>query len=367
MIALRQLGDVLLMTPVLHSLRLAYPLAKIDVLVYDSTAAMLAGNPDIDALITTSQRPKFEEVTRLVLRLWRRYDLAISTQTGDRPIMYAYLAAKLRIGPVPPNTDKGLWKRKLLQRWVEFDDENTHTVLQNLKLLTLIGIPQHTRLIPPQITYSGPLIERWPFLSANNAYVVLHPHPMWAYKRWTVAAWQAVARRIVQQGDLQLVVSGGGALTELEYVRQVVTDIPEAINLAGQLSLAELSYVLAKAQLFIGPDTGITHLAAAAGVPTIALFGPTNPVKWAPWPHNYGLKTNPFVKLGTQQVNNITLIQGQSDKNCVPCHQEGCDRHQFSQSACLTTLAPETVIAYIDRLFPLPPDDTDESVAEEIA
>ncbi len=84
-IAMQYLGDVLLTTPLLHSLRLAYPDAQMDVLVYSNTAAMLEGNPDISHIITTPNRPKLADYRQLFKQLFRRYDLAIVTQTGDRP------------------------------------------------------------------------------------------------------------------------------------------------------------------------------------------------------------------------------------------------------------------------------------------
>jgi heptosyltransferase-3 len=93
--------------------------------------------------------------------------------------------------------------------------------------------------------------------------------------------------------------------------------------------------------LYIGPDTGITHLAAATNVPVIALYGPTNPVKWTPWPYGFEQSVNPFEKIGSQTVNNVFLLQG--EKPCVPCHLEGCDRHQKSRSACLDELSSERV------------------------
>ena len=54
--------------------------------------------------------------------------------------------------------------------------------------------------------------------------------------------------------------------------------------------------IIAQAKLYIGPDTGITHLAAATGIPVIALYGPTNPVKWAPWPSGYKQNITLFIK-----------------------------------------------------------------------
>ena len=339
---MRFLGDVLLTTPLIHSLKLAYPEAQVDVLVYANTVAMLEGNPDIYQILTTVNRPKFADYRRLLPQLFRRYDLAMVTQSGDRPFLYGLLAASNRIAVVPEKNTTGWWKRYFVQHWLEFDD-NTHTVLQHLKLLDALNVKKNFVLIPPQCNDTKQLFEQYPFLASNNDYVVLHPHPQWTYKQWTSNAWIELGDYLHDIG-LSLVLSCGPAQQELDYVTAIHNQLPEGtVNLAGQVSLAELAAIISKAKLYIGPDTGITHLAAATGIPVIALFGPTNPLKWAPFPVNYQLDVNPFVKIGDQQVNNVCLIQGAGD--CVPCDLEGCDGHRLSHSDCLSHLPVNKVKA----------------------
>lgn len=340
-IAMRYLGDVLLTTPLIHSLKQAYPDARLDVLVYRNTAGMLEGNPDIHHIITTPNRPKFADYRHLLCQLFRRYDLAIVTQTGDRPFLYTLLAAPLRIAVVPPKYTSGHWKRFFIQRWIEFDDSNTHTVLQHLKLLDLINVPRDFSLVPPKTDNIQQLKKQFPFLSDVAGYAVLHPHPQWTYKQWTVEGWIEVGEYLCKLG-LKLILSSGPAKAEIDYVGNIQRQLPEdTINLAGQVSLAQLAYIIAQAKLYIGPDTGITHLAAATGIPVIALYGPTNPVKWAPFPYGYQANVNPFDKKGGQHVNNIYFVQGEGD--CVPCELEGCDRHQQSHSRCLDNLSPDGI------------------------
>jgi heptosyltransferase-3 len=346
-IAMRYLGDVLLTTPLLHSLRQAYPDAQLDVLVFSTTASMLEGNSDINHIITTPNRPKFADYRQLFRQLFRKYDLAIATQSGDRPFLYTLLAAPLRVAAVPPKKATGWWKRFFVQHWTEFDDENTHTVLQHLKLLDLIKVPRYFSLVPPRTADIQQLVKQLPVLSDNSGYAVLHPHPQWTYKQWTIEGWVDTARYLEKRG-LKLIFSCGPSQQEIDYVADIQSQLPEeTINLAGQVSLAQLAYIIGNAKLYVGPDTGITHLAAATGIPVIALYGPTNPVKWAPWPADYHQNINPFDKKGSQYVNNVTLVQGQSD--CVPCHLEGCDGHQQSRSQCLDLLPFQRVKEAIDQ------------------
>lgn len=343
-IAMRFLGDVLLTTPLIHSLKLAYPDAQLDMLVYGNTVAMLEGNPDIHQLITVPTKARLADNWALFKQLARSYDLAITTQCGDRPFLYSLFASSSRVGVVPSKPATGWWKRFFLKHWLEFDDDNTHTVLQHLKILTLLNVPPCFDMIPPQTKDTQILGE--------GAYAILHPHPQWTYKQWTVAGWIETGRFLHDQG-LKLVLTGGMAQAEMDYVADIAKQLPDdTINLAGKMYLAQLTQLLTNARLFIGPDTGITHLAAATNVPVIALFGPTNPVKWAPWPYGYAQNVNPFSKTGSQTVNNIHLLQG--EKSCVPCHLEGCDQHQGSRSDCLDTLSSERVKTTIQRILNQP-------------
>jgi hypothetical protein len=87
-IALLRLGDVLLATPLIHSLRHAWPEATIDALVFADTAGILTDNPDLSGVVTMPPRSTALQSLALAARLWKRYDLAISTQLGDRPSFF---------------------------------------------------------------------------------------------------------------------------------------------------------------------------------------------------------------------------------------------------------------------------------------
>src|ERR1700744_972162 len=84
-VALRRLGDVLLTTPLIRSMRRAWPDATLDVLVFADTAGILDGNPDVDRVIAMPPRPTLAQSLTLAARLLKRYHLAVSTQSGDRP------------------------------------------------------------------------------------------------------------------------------------------------------------------------------------------------------------------------------------------------------------------------------------------
>src|SRR5579872_7566107 len=81
-VALRRLGDVLLTTPLIRSVKRAYPGAAIEALVFAGTEGILSGNPDLAGVLTIAERASAGQSFALLRRLARRYDLALSTQTG---------------------------------------------------------------------------------------------------------------------------------------------------------------------------------------------------------------------------------------------------------------------------------------------
>jgi heptosyltransferase-3 len=345
LIATRQIGDVLLVTPLLRSVRRAYPKALIEVLVYDNKGGMLEGNPDANTVISVAEHPTLSEYKTLWQQLWRRYDLVISTLSGDRPLLYALLAAPQRIAIVPPTRWQDWWKRLIVQAWTELDNDNTHTVIQNLRLADLLGIERCYEIVIPHSESNAVLDKILPFPWQTQAFAVLHLLPMWHYKRWTLTGWRELIHYLTGE-ELHIVLTGGGDKQEEAYIHEVLCNLPETIiNLAGQLRFSEVASLLKASKIYLGPDTAVTHLAAATGTFTVALYGPTNPVKWAPWPYGYASNQTPLQSKGTQQVGNVLLIQAKGD--CVPCHQEGCQRHKQSYSRCLAELDSATVIEAI--------------------
>lgn len=345
----RRIGDVLLTTPMIRSLRLAWPEARIDALVFAGTEGVLAANPDLNQVITVSERPTLRQHLRLLLRLWRSYDLALSMMPSDRPTFYAIIAGKHRVGLISAG-GKHLWKKWLLSQSAQFDNINTHTVLMNLKLADLLGVPRCHEVVAAWNAEDEAAVRKaLPFDPEAQAYAVLHVYPMYAYKAWRSEAWEELAEWLNGQG-MRVVLTGGKSADEVAYVRVLVGLLPSnTVDVAGKLNLAGVAYLLSKARAYVGPDTVVTHLAAASGTHTVALFGPSNPVKWGPWPKGYNEDRNPYKMRGTQRVNNVVLLQGGGD--CVPCMEEGCERHIASLSDCLQNLPASNAINELRKLL----------------
>lgn len=347
-IVARRIGDVLLATPLVRSIKRTWPNATVDVLVFEGTQAALAENPDIRHVLTVPERPGWLAHLGFIVRLLRRYDVALSTQHGDRPTLYAFLAGRWRAGLLVP-TRKERWKRTLLQEWVPFDDINTHTVRMNLALADVIGATRCSDVVTAWSQDEERSARALLGPNDSRPYAMLHTYPKFNYKKWHVAAWAEIGHSLTARG-MRVVLSGGGEAQELDYVGQVARAMPSGtINAAGRLTLGASASLASRAQVYVGPDTAMTHVAAALGVPTIALYGPSNCVKWGPWPKAHPADKNPWNRLGTQRRGNVILVQGPGA--CVPCHLEGCDRRLESYSDCLQQLSATRVNAAIEAIL----------------
>ncbi|MCU0868370.1 MAG: glycosyltransferase family 9 protein [Burkholderiales bacterium] len=354
----RRIGDVLLVTPLVRSLARAWPEAAIDLLVFRGTEGIVAGNPDVRRVLTVPERPGRLEHLRFARALWRRWDLALSTLTGDRPTLYAWLAGRRCAGEWLDAPDQR-WKRRLLDVAVPFDADATHTVAMHLALADALGVPRVADVVAGWTPADAQAIEA---LRARHAlvpggYAVVHPSPKFRYKQWTDAGWAALVRHLVTARGLRVALTGSPEADERALVARIAsaTASDAVVDLSGALSLSQTTALIAGAALYVGPDTVTTHAAAATGVPTVALFGPSDPVKWGPWPRGTAVPRSPWPRAGSGVRGNVALVQGEihDGRHCVPCRLEGCERHVASASDCLVQLPVERVIAAVEAVMPV--------------
>jgi ADP-heptose:LPS heptosyltransferase len=115
---------------------------------------------------------------------------------------------------------------------------------------------------------------------ADRPIIALAPTANWQPKVWPPERFAAAFRHLA--GPERPVVLGGPGEAERAMAAPLLAALPEAIDLVGRLSLPEAAACLQRATLFIGNDSGLMHLAAAAGAPTVGLFGPTDATTYAP-------------------------------------------------------------------------------------
>ncbi len=218
-----------------------------------------------------------------------------------------------------------------------------------LSLATLLGVAPMPELVAP----SGIDPRRREIVRARltappaardgQPLAVVHPSPRYRYKQWRVDGCADLVRWLRSQGYL-VALTGGPGEAERAYAHEVIAAAGEPlVNFVGELSLGETADLIREAKLFVGPDTGATHVAAACGTPTLALFGPSDhPVRWGPWPQHWPASEVPWPLHGSGRRGNVYLLQGDGD--CVPCGHEGYERHIESTSDCLTALPVSRVV-----------------------
>ena len=147
-----------------------------------------------------------------------------------------------------------------------------------------------------------------------------------------------------------MVATGGPAAEERAYLDDVWRGTTVQRQ-DGRLTWPELAGLVGRARVFIGPDTSVTHLAAATGCPMVALYGPTDPRLWGPWPVG-GLDAPWEAAADIQLRGNVRLVQHAFP--CTPCQLEGCERKLESYSACIDSLDPAHVLTAVKEALGSP-------------
>jgi lipopolysaccharide heptosyltransferase I len=331
LVKLSSLGDVVHALPTLEALRAAYPQAQITWLVQNGFSPLLHGHPALNEVWTAPRlRPTYQSLRReapalaalISLLRSRPFDVAIDLQGLLKSALWVAVARSPR--KVGFNgTREGSYL--VLNERLPAYDPDLHAVRRYLQVAAYLGAAPPA---PPRFRLPlrpSELANRLFSQAAARPVAVLHPGARWATKLWPAWAWADLGDWLSRQQDLQVVITGSPADQELTATIAARMQAP-AINLAGRTSLNDLLQVLKGAALAVTTDTGPMHLAAALGLPLVALFGPT-----APW------RTGPFGQ-GHQVVR--------LDLSCSPCFQRRCP-----EPRCLWELPVAAVQAACEKVL----------------
>jgi heptosyltransferase-2/heptosyltransferase-3 len=276
------LGDLLMATPALRALKQHFPEASIHVLTTEWCAPALAGNPNVSS---TFRFPDAITMTRYVVlarRLKERnYDIGISLDRS--PMMNGLL--RLANIPIRAGIDSSGRGIGLTHRAVPRPD--THESELYLAVVAALGaISDDTT---PEFHPSDAARARARELVAGSTAprVVIHPggavNPgaRMLSKRWSAIMFGELASSLIQQYQADIFVIGSDSDREAVQTTVDFTDGPVA-NLSRRLSIDETAALCEQADLYIGNDSGMSHLAAAVGAPTVTIFGPTDPTLYRP-------------------------------------------------------------------------------------
>jgi len=328
----RFIGDTILTVPFLRNLRLAYPHARIAVLVGPTSGDVLLNCPYVDELITfdTTRFHKYDSGKGKTKSFWsyvfalrkHKFDTVFLLKRSFSSAALAFLiGARRRIGYATEGrnfllTDGVPWRQDI------------HEVDSLLSVLTAVDIPiddGHLEAFPTpdeiaQVEAIEPRLKVRTNLSNQGGYVLIHAAAAHPDKLYPLDKWAQLVQRL--RAELNLVPVFSGDKQDIQVYEQLaqMCGLDNPINLAGKLSLRQSMALYSRMDLAVCVDSGPAHLASAAGVPTVAIFGPTDPVRWRPYGESHAA------------VYDESLL-------CRPCHY-----HKTCQDReCLTELSPEIV------------------------
>lgn len=317
----RAIGDVLLSTAVLPDLRREFKNSSIDFLVEDFASPVLEGNPYIDKVITFGT--KSDSSFSIISKIRRRhFDLVIDLFANPRTAVITLLSgAKYRVGfPFK-------WRRFAYNILVSPRGGEVHNVEFNLDALRRLGIEITSRapvffLDDRSKEFAGTFIsnnglEEGDFISINIG-------GGWDIKRWPVEKFIELCGMIDSRLHRRVVVLYGPS-EEAEAAR--IARSSGAV-LAPQTSLKEMGAILKASELLVTNDSGPMHIAAALGVPTLAIFGPTSPHLQGP----YG---------------NVSEIVRNEKLGCLECNLTKCP----IGNPCMKELDAEIVYEHLQILL----------------
>ena len=284
-IKLRYIGDVLLATPVLRALRDRFPDTHLTMAVNRGTEAILDGNTDVNEVFVVDRgRPGTQWRLMRELRR-RRFDCVVDLTDSDRSAILARLSgAPVRIG----FNEEHRW-RGLLYTAVVQVPRPLHRMEHDLEAVRLLGIePKPGPLVfhvSPEC--EGEAIRLLKDLGvetndrAAGPLVLLQPGARYWFKAWPPERFAELADRLTDSYGCRILIGGTAGEREIaEAIRARARSAPTI--LAGRTSLLQHAAILKQCAMFIGNDNGPMHMAAALGVPVVALFGPSNPEEWGP-------------------------------------------------------------------------------------
>ena len=336
------IGDVVMISPALKSLREAYPWARIEAVSLPGLAGCFAGHPWVDGVVVYDPKGRDRGplgFLKMASELRRnRYDLAVLFQKAFGAALMARLAGVPR--RVGFDTDR---RKLLLTHAIPETDRlrRIHHVEYFLEVARAAGCAVDG--LPRRVYFTLDQADRdfasHLLLRAGAARFALlaafAPAASKAPRAWHAERFAALAGELVQRRNAGIVVVGGPA--DREAARPILEAAGVAgIDAVGSSTVRQMAALIERCGLFVGNDSGPMHVAAALDVPVLALFGPGTPSKTAPY-----MRAERYIAL----TNNVA---------CSPCRQDffrECEPSAANKPMCLETISIRQASAALDQLL----------------
>ena len=313
---------MVLLTPALRALKNAYPESNLTLLLRSRVADLMETHPYVDTcIVDTKNRGLYRSVTKLVRRIREAaFDVAVVLHpTSFRNALLPFLAR------VPIRVGTNVSGRGMLLTASCKDDTSVHEVHRYLRVLRLLNINAspdflefwHTdadrEMIQDLLSVEG--------VSSTDRLIALNLGTTWRTKQWDTTNFAAVIQQIAHLApDVRIVLTGSS--NELALVEALPTSLP-IINCVGKTSILQLGALLERCEVCLTCDSGPMHIAAAVGTPTVALFGPTDPVRHRPYSNGHEVV--------------------EKSVSCRPCYKRTCQR-QDTPHLCMKEISIGEVV-----------------------
>lgn len=354
-INIRLIGDVVLSTPLLDILKSAYPDAEIDFLVNRGTGEFLEKDPRVRRVYYSEKWSSHGRSysNSYMAAIFRKYDVSICMNASDRGVLAAIAAGmRTRIGFYEPRFKFGAFWRKLLLSHALVYLEDVHVITRCKEVLSALRLEADRLTVKifwddSDADVVESTLNRH---EIQGGYFVVHPFARWQYKYWDVNRFARISDMVARRYNLRPVwtSSPDGKEMELLTTTASICSVPPVL-IMGTFSLNQMACLIQKASLYIGLDTAISHIAAASGIPVVALYGPTEMWRWHPWNNNASLGVRmPAGTRGVFREGSIVAMQAECEH--YPCIRPACYGDGID-NPCLMALSVDDVFREITTLL----------------
>lgn len=330
LVRLRSLGDTVLMTPALEAVR-RVPGWKTAVVVEEPFDQVLRDNPRLDRIfaIPPSKHPWMQRLRAIRrLRAWKP-DLAIDLHGGSTSSLITRLSgAAIRVGYATSRHSRYYSVRVPDSRRI-WDKGRVHTVEHQLTPLKLLGFPVEP--LPAPFLPVGPqaleaVCRRLQAEDVQPEFVLVHPAAAFDTKQWEAHRFAEMIDRIGPQAADIVLTAGPG---EEGLLLQVARGCSSDVHVFEPMNLTEFAALASQCGLYIGNDTGTTHMASALGKKVVAVFGSSDWRIWRPWNTEHRL-----IRAGL---------------DCIPCPGYRCDL--YDEPCCIRSIEVDEVVSAVRELM----------------
>ena len=324
-IRLAPLGETVLTTPVIRALRQHFRDAYIAYMVAPTREDLVSANPHLNEVLTYQA-----SVPKLIYQIARRkFQMAIVLQPTFRLVLHTFLARiPFRIGFKTNAGGKKLLNLAVPNNTSQHETQRYLDVIRALDVEITDDEPE-VFIDSAGMAWVDDCLENQK-LNDSNSIIGLNPGAATAYRRWHASNFAVLGDRLHETYGAHIVITTGPREGELAY--QVAKQMSHQAVIVNQATPMQLAALLQRCNLYISNDTGPMHLSTAVKTPTVAVFGASNLIQWAP----------PWDKHAVVAREACPFMKTLSSKEW--------DTHTDRARENFEAITPDTVMATVEKL-----------------